>query len=180
MNKTFFSVVVTDTHEDREYWATRSWVSSATQSGIRSAGVVFLPSRTTGRENIPLFPHGSPDIIREVSLELKEVTFEIGIDRDKYSEVVLHADHLRWPTMLVSHVFLPILIGVLANHVDRYLTVQANDRVLEYELIVEGTHGHCISIKYKGPPSQLAETLVKQAEACLPLVETEPRPAISD
>lgn len=41
---------------------------------------------------------------------------------------------------------------------------------VEMKVIVEGEHGKCISIEYKGEPGRALDTLTKEAERCLPKI----------
>lgn len=184
-----FSVKVSETSRDRDYWATRAWASERTRDNIRSADVLILPWENF-RDNKPaLFPQGTPKITRALCSDLRDKKIALGIDDKYYEEITLHADHIRWPTILVTSLLLPALASVIGNRIDRALPgyseekteernqskLAAADKIIELEVIVEGKRGHCISIKYEGPVNKVVDTVLAQATSCLPHVEAKPR-----
>jgi hypothetical protein len=166
LNKTFLDLEVAETDKDRAYWASRPWLTNA--DDVRSADVLLVPWENF-RENKPaLFPEGSGDLYRELSKALAGQRIAVAIDQNKYEEIALHADAWRLSTLFVTLVALPLLVNLLSSKVDRWLSDPAPPQTVEMEIIVEGNWGHCLSIKYKGPPSEMIETISKQAERCLP------------
>lgn len=166
LNRTFLTVEVAETDKDRAYWASRPWLTNA--DDVRSADVIVVPWENF-RENKPaLFPEGSGDFYRELSKAVADKRLAVAIDRNKYEEIALHADAKRLATLFVTMLALPILTGLLSAKIDHWLSDPAPPEAVEIEIIVEGNWGHCLSIKYKGPPSEMIDTISKQAEKCLP------------
>ncbi len=42
------------------------------------------------------------------------------------------------------------------------------DTTVEMEILVEGKRGNCLSIKYKGPPEKLVDSIFEQVKNCFP------------
>jgi len=99
---------------------------------------------------------------------LSDQHFEIAVDRENYVELALHADHERWPTMVVSTIFLGVLSSVLGSYIYDMMQKPAPPKTLEMKLIVENKDGKCISIDYTGPPLDALDSVVAQAENCFP------------
>jgi hypothetical protein len=155
-----------ETDKDRTYWTSRPWLTNA--DAVRSADVFLVPWENF-RENKPaLFPEGSGDLYRELSKALADKRIAVAIDQNKYEEAALHADASRLATLFVTLVALPFVINVLSAKVDRWLSDPQPPQTVEMEIIVESDWGHCLSIKYKGPPSGMVEEISRQAEKCLP------------
>jgi hypothetical protein len=164
LERTLFKVEVAESDKDRNYWASRSWLTSSGEA--RAADILIVPW-VDFRENKPaLFPQGTGDFHRGLSSALTGQRLTIAIDRANYEEVALHADEPRLPTCLVTLVVLPFFINLLAANVDRWLNHQAPANVIEMEVIIEGEQGRCISIKYKGPPSEMVGTISGYVEKC--------------
>lgn len=176
LEKSLLSIEVTETEKDREYWATRVWVNANTQQVIRSCDILIAPWE--GFRDIPaVFPQGSAEFIREISADLANFNVSLGVDAELYQEVALHADRMRWPTLLVTAIALPVLAQIIANRLDKIIPENrgADDKIVEVKIIAEGDRGKCIAIEYKGPPGQLVEELIKRTEQCLPRIAKQPR-----
>jgi hypothetical protein len=166
LNRTFLNLEVAETTNDRTYWTSRPWLSNA--EAARAADVILVPWENF-RENKPaLFPQGTGDLFRELSKALADKKIAIAIDQSKYEEVALHAEATRLATLFVTFVALPFVINLLSSKVDRWLNDPTPPQTVEMEVIVEGDWGHCLSIKYKGPPSGMVDAVSKQADNCLP------------
>jgi hypothetical protein len=166
LNRTFLNLEVSETDKDRAYWTSRPWLSEA--EAARAADVMLVPWENF-RENKPaLFPQGTGDLFRELSKVLADRNIEIAIDQANYEEIALHADATRIATLFVTFVALPLVINLLSSKVDHWLNDPAPPQTVEMEVIVEGDWGHCLSIKYKGPPSGMVDAISKQADNCLP------------
>jgi hypothetical protein len=168
LNRTLFQVEVTESDKGRDYWATRSWVASGEE--IRSADVVVVPWENFREGKGALFPQGTTSYYRELTEALKSSRVTMGVDQTAYEEIALHADANRLATILVSLVVLPFVVNLLSSKVDRWISDSNPPTAIEMEMIIEGDHGKCVSIKYKGPPGVLIENITKQAEACLPRI----------
>jgi hypothetical protein len=166
LNRTLLHIEVTETEKGRGYWATRPWLTSG--DDVRAAEIVVVPWEDF-RENKPaLFPHGTSDFYPELLAASSERGLAIAVDQTAYEEIALHANEMRLPTLFITYLALPFLINLLSAKVDRWLVEPAPVKTVEMEVIIEGDKGKCFSIKYKGPPSGMLETISKQAENCIP------------
>jgi hypothetical protein len=166
LNRTFLSLEVAETDKDRAYWTSRPWLTNA--ETVRAADVLLVPWENF-RENKPaLFPLGSGDLFRELSKALGDKSVAVAIDQGNYEEVALHAEATRLATLFVTLVALPFVVNLLSSKVDRWLNDPVPPQTVEMEVIVEGDWGHCLSIKYKGPPSGMVDAISTQAKECLP------------
>ena len=166
MNRTFLSLEVAETDKDRAYWTSRPWLTNA--DAVRAADVLLVPWENFRENKSALFPEGSGDLFRELSKALADKRVAVAIDQSKYEEAALHADASRLATLFVTLLALPFVVNLLSAKVDRWLSDPTPPQTVEMEIIVEGDWGHCLSIKYKGPPSGMVEAISKQAEKCLP------------
>jgi hypothetical protein len=166
LNRKLLHIEVSETEKGRGYWATRSWLTGG--DDVRAADIVVVPWENF-RENKPaLFPHGTSDFYRELLESSSGRHIAVAVDQAAYEEIALHANEMRLPTLFVAYLALPFLINLLSAKVDRWLVEPTPMTTVEMEVIVEGDKGKCYSIKYKGPPSGMLETISKQAENCIP------------
>jgi hypothetical protein len=186
LNEVLFSLELVETSEGRDHWATRPWTSSDAADRIRKSNVVILPWENFREGQALLFPQGTTGIFRDLENAVSSGSVSIAVERSQYSEITLHSNFFRNPKILVTAVMLPIVLGVIANRVDRAIPEfgektpsgpsmenpsSTAGATVELELIVEGQHGKCISVKYKGPANNLVESVIRQVEACLPRAE---------
>lgn len=170
LDQTFLSIDVKESVRGRDYWATRKWVDSETQEKIRSADIVIVPWENF-RDRPALFPQETDEIFQLLNEEMDTSTVAMGAPKNAYEEIALHSQDFKLPTIFVTALLLPTLAQILGNRIDRALPGYTSDSTIEMEVIVEGKRGNCISIKYKGPKDDLAPTLLKQTERCLPKVK---------
>jgi hypothetical protein len=168
LERTFLEVRVSETDKDRNYWATRPWLTKANEA--RAADILVIPWENF-RDNKPaLFPEGTSDFYRELK-DLPGRRVVVAIDEDKYQEIALHADARRFASLFVTAVALPLVISLLAAKADHWLSEPTPVNIVELEVVVENEWGRCLSIKYKGPPSEVVETLSREVKNCLPKLE---------
>lgn len=121
LSKTLLSLNVSESEKDRGYWASRPWVSAMTAEKIRSADVLVVPWEDFRPESPALFPQGTTDFVGALKAgDLGAV--EVAVDQENYAEIALHADEWRLPTLVCSTVLLPILLNLLSNHLDQWLS----------------------------------------------------------
>jgi hypothetical protein len=166
LNRTLISFEAAETDKDRTYWLSRPWIKNA--DTLRSADILLVPWENFREGNSAIFPQGSADLYRELLRTVADRQIAVAIDQDNYVEIALHAEAKRLPTLFVTLVALPFVVNLLANKVDHWLNDSVSPPTAEIEIIVEGDWGHCLSIKYKGPPSEMIETISKQAANCMP------------
>jgi len=167
LNRTYFRVDVSETEQDRNYWASRARLSAETIAGIRDAEVVLIPWENRGAEGLT-FPTGTTEFYQALVKAMSQAKAAIAVDPEPYAELSLHADETRWPTLFVSTVFFGALANLLSGQIDKAMSSATPPATIELHVIVEKDHGKCISIDYKGPPDRLVDTLVAEAEHCLP------------
>lgn len=167
LNRTFFRVDVSETERDRNYWATHANLSEAGVASLRSAEILLVPWKDRGTSGLS-FPTGTADLFRALSRKLGEGKVVIAAEPSQYFELALHANEHRWPTIIVSTVFLGALANVLGDEIEKLISAPAPPTAIELTVAIEGENGKCISIDYKGPPSRLIETLLQESARCLP------------
>lgn len=164
LSRTLFQVEVRESDKNRNYWANRPW-ASASSGIIREADIVVVPWEDFRNGYPALFPHDTLSLFEEIQAGSK-LSVAIAVPEEDYKELSLHGRELRWPTLLVSGLILPIIATVLGNRIDSFLTDGFDPDTVEIEIIVEGDFGKCISIKYKGPPNRLKETILFEHQNC--------------
>ena len=175
---TLFKVEVTITDRNRAFWVNKSWVSSDLAPTIRAADILVTPLVEFRLEHEALFPSGTTDFLRALKSELPEQGLVVAIDQDRYEEIALHSKQIRWPTLMLSAVILPLLVNALTEIAKkRLLDEPSKHATIEMSVIVEGHRGHCIEIKYNGPANDLAKTLLEQSDACLQMAERDVKSA---
>lgn len=172
--RTLFEISVKESDQSREYWLDRPWLSER-RAEVQQADILVVPWEDF-RENQPaLFPQGAADLVRQIA-QYGSLSLALAIDEDQYSEILLHSKMHRVPTMLITLVALPAFAGMLGNLMTDLVKGGSKQDQVQMKLIVEGDHGRCIALEYQGPPDRLADTLIKEAERCLPEPESSPPP----
>jgi hypothetical protein len=166
LDRILFRLEVSETDRTRAYWAAKPWATGELRDQIGSADLVIVPWEEFRQDKPALFPEGASDIIRTLCAELAGNKVVVGIDRDKYEEIALYANEWRLPTVVCTVLIIPLLNGVLANHIDRWTMGLSRDATVEMEVIAEGAQGRCFSLKYKGPPNKLIDNLSEQMKQC--------------
>lgn len=172
MDRTLFHVEVKESNEGRSYWLDRPW-AQAQRSAMRDADILVIPWEDF-REGFPaLFPQGTA----EFATRLRETTgssVAIAVDKDQYQEITLHSDVKRYATLLITLVTLPAIANAIGTMLaDAIKGAKPGDSV-ELKLLIEDHGDKCISIEYKGPPDRAVDTVLREAERCLPAAEPQP------
>lgn len=166
INKTLFSLVVEETDRSRAFWATQAWIENSRRDEVASADVLVAPWVDL-KEGHKLFPQGASDFIKDLRAAAGSHSVVIAVERTQYEEIALYSDHWRIPTLICSHLLLPIVIGLLTNQIDRSIAEESKPSIVEMELVVEGSDGKCISVKYKGPPDVMIAEIEDHVKRCL-------------
>jgi hypothetical protein len=166
MDRTLFELSVKESGYNRAYWLKQPWLEVRLDD-VRAADVLVVPWENFRPEQPALFPLGSGDLVRSLR-EMGALTFEFAIDEDQYGEILLHSKATRLPAMIVTSLMLPALAGMLGNLMSDLVQNGGPKDAVEMRVIVEGDHGRCIAIDYRGPPSRAVDALVTEAERCLP------------
>ncbi|AUQ49029.1 hypothetical protein PhaeoP83_00721 [Phaeobacter inhibens] len=164
MKRTLLEVTVSETDEDRDFWATRQWARDNVE-GIRKAEIIVVPWIDFRKDAEVLFPQGTTDFVRSLQEALPIV---VGVDRSAYAEVALYANTKRLPAIFVTSLMLPALAGALGNILSEQVTGSQTAEFIEMRLIVENQGAPCISVEYKGPPGRAVDTLLDYIERCVP------------
>lgn len=108
-----FHVEVRETDKNRSYWANKPWASGCAQE-IRRAEIVVVPWENFRKEHPAVFPQETNEILARLRT-VPRLHVVVGIDRENFQEVSLHGRAWRWPTLFVTSVVLPIVVGVLTT-----------------------------------------------------------------
>jgi hypothetical protein len=165
LGRTYFSVNVAETDQNRGYWASRAGLAPSTVAKIRAADILLVPWE--GRAGVDLsFPNGTTEFFALLSSGLDGKKIAVAIEPEGYRELALHANEVRWPSILVTSVLLPTLSTVLAGEIERLIKSPSPTTSIELAVNVENESGRCVSINYKGEPDRLIETLVQETNRC--------------
>jgi len=167
LNRTFFRVDVSETERDRNYWAAKTTGNAELVSQIRSADILFVPWENRGKEELT-FPTGTAEFFHTVSRRFAPGAVVLASTPEAYVELALHSNETRWPTIIVSTVLLTALGNILSDEIEKALSGPTPPATIEMQVIVENERGKCISVQYKGPPDRMVNTLIAEAERCLP------------
>jgi hypothetical protein len=172
MDRTLFHVEVKESSQGRSYWLDRPWMQTQ-RLAARDADILVVPWENF-REGFPaVFPQGTSQFVVQLR-EATGSTVAIAIDKDQYVEITLHSNVKRYATLLVTLVALPTVASTIGNLLSHAIEGAKPDDTVELKLLVEDHGDKCISIEYKGPPGRAVETVVKEAERCLPPAKEEP------
>ncbi len=167
LERTLFDVTVKESEQNRGYWASREWIGNAAEV-VRSSEILIVPWEDFREGVTVLFPQGTGDLMKRMRAAGADIA--LAVPFELYSEIALHAHAWRFPTLLVKFVLLPAVASLLAAEVHDVITKAAPSDIVEMKVIVEGDHGKCISIEYKGEPGRALDTLTREAERCLPRI----------
>ena len=172
MDRTLLQVTVLETGHDRDYWATRPYVGDQS-AAVRAADVIVAPWEDFREGQPVLFPESSTDLITQ----LREVfgdQLAVAVDANGYAEIALYGKASRLPTLFVTALLLPALAGALGDVIHDRFAGEPPTATVEMRVVVEGDHGPCISVEYKGPPSRALDTVMSEVERCLPAAAPAP------
>lgn len=171
LDRTLFEIRVKESDQNREYWVNKPWLQDR-RADVRCADILVLPWVDFREEGETLFPLGTADIVAMIAAAT-DLTVGVAVDRTGYKEILLHSKEHRFPTLLVNSLILPAVAGVLSNLATDAIKGVQGPATVELRVIVEGDHGRCISVDYKGPPDRLSTELLDEVNRCLPPPQTE-------
>lgn len=166
MEKTLLQVTVTETGENRDYWATRPYVGDQA-AAVRAADLIVAPWEDFREGQPVLFPESSSDLIAQLREAFGD-RMAVAVDAEGYAEIALYGKASRLPTLIVTTLLLPALAGALGDTIHDRFAGAPPAATVEMRVVVEGDHGRCISVEYKGPPDRALETVMSEVDRCLP------------
>jgi len=167
MDKPLFSLTVSETDRNRNFWTTQLWITDITAAKARESDVLILPWDDFRDGHPTLFPQGTTGFIKAISGSTP-LRLAIAVDQSSYREIALHAFEWRLPKLLCNTIIAPVLLNVLASYIFEELQSHPDTQIVQQELIVDDENGRCISIQYKGPADDLVNTFKQQISACFP------------
>jgi hypothetical protein len=134
LSRRYFSVNVSEAHQNRAYWASRAGLTPFTVAEVRAADVLLVPWE--GRSGVESsFPGGTTEFFALLSSSFDGKKIAVAIDRDNYKELDLHGNEVRWPSIFVSAILLPALATVLGDEVERLVNAPSPATAIELESV---------------------------------------------
>lgn len=168
LQNTLFRVEVKTTARAHHYWGTNETLSDETKQKVAKADVLLVPWDFTRDNTGPTFPAGTGDFYKLLKLELSDYSIEIASDVGTYHEIDLHSDVKRYTKIVVSYIMLPVVLGTIGSLLANEINGVKPPTSVEISIVVDAQDGRCIDISYKGPPNELAKTVLEHANRCLP------------
>ena len=84
---------------------------------------------------------------------------DIATKDEDYVELAQHSDLVNLPTIIVTVVILPIIIGLITNYI--YDRLKLDNSIVNCEIIITDEVGNGKLIKYNGPAKEYEETMSK-------------------
>ncbi|CAM3660395.1 hypothetical protein [Litorimonas haliclonae] len=169
----YFSVTTSEASEDLHYWATRDSFNKTTRQRIMDADIILIPWDRKRDEIGDSFPSGTEAFFKAIQESLGHGKIAIAANEGEFSELALHSNEVRLPTLLATIVILPIALNLLSAQIDRYVTSPKPPATIEMSLVIDGQDGHCVKIDYKGPPKDVIATFEDQINRCFPHVKED-------
>lgn len=166
--KIYFSVTTSESSEDLHYWATRDSFNETTRQRIMAADIILIPWDRKRDEIGDSFPSGTEEFFKEIQESVGIGRIALAANEGEFSELALHSNEVRFPTLLATIVILPIALNLLSSQIDRYMTSPKPPATIEMSLVIDGQDGNCVKIDYKGPPKDLIATFEDQINRCFP------------
>ena len=161
--KTHFSVSIADTNLNRDALAAKDWATN--EGGVRNADLIILPWHDLETTKEAVFPQGTSDVFKYLrTAGVGDV--ELIVLPSDYKEIAMHGKAWRLPTLFISFFAFPIFTNILANKLSELLPGFEHDDTVHLQMVIERPHSKCLSIKYEGPASRLAETVARESERC--------------
>ena len=124
---------------------------------LAQANVILLPMFDSERNGEPVFGTNVRDVYQALAKRADDGVFvELAYDGDSPPKLVLHGDLFVFGTLLVTHVVLPIVVGVLSSII--YDRVRSRSRKLDETevrctFVIEEADGTARRLDYNGPAS---------------------------
>lgn len=170
--KLIVSIEVAETERSRHYWLTKQ-ANNGTGKSVEGteAAILFAPWEKF-RDGNDLFPQGTGEFYKFIKRTSPNLSVAIAAAQENYQEVTLHGHEFRFPTVLLKEALVAVFVGLCADYLLHEKADPTKDTA-QLEVIVEGTAGRCVSVKYKGPAGTLPQRVLEEVERCRTPVPTE-------
>ncbi len=123
------------------------------------ANVLIIPDGKDSKNN-NIFPVGTTELYRYLQKKSSsQVKLDIATKDEDYAEVAQHSDLINLPTIIVTVVILPIIIGLITNYI--YDKLKSDNSRVKCEIIIINESGDNKLIKYNGPANEYKNTISK-------------------
>lgn len=184
MKQQLLELTVTETDHARGFWLDKPWIEDARRPALVAAGIMVVP--TLHGDEPPTFPVGTGEFLQRLREILDETTpVAVAMSSEGYVELSLHSKAWRLPTLVLSTVVLPVVLGILTNRLDEMLPGHKKDDTAEVVMIVETPDRGALRITYKGPADDIGPALERSVAryidaAAKPAPPTQPGSAQDD
>ena len=98
------------------------------------ANVLIIPDGKSSKNN-NIFPVTTTELYRYLQKKSpSQVKLDIATKDEDYVELAQHSDLLNLPTIIVSGVILPIIIGLITNYI--YDELKSDDVIVKRKIII--------------------------------------------
>lgn len=123
------------------------------------ANVLIIPYEKDSKNN-NIFPVGTIEMYRYLQQKSpSQVKPDIATKDEDYVELAQHSDLVNLPTIIVTVVILPIIIGLITNYI--YDRLKPDNSIVNCEIVITDEVGDSKLIKYNGPAKEYEETMSK-------------------
>lgn len=176
MKLQLLELTVTETDHARGFWLDKPWIEDARRPALVAAAVMVVP--TLHEDEQPTFPVGTGEFLERLREILDETTpVAVAMSSDGYVELALHSKAWRLPTLVLTTVVLPVVLGILTNRLDEVLPGHKKDDTAEIEMIVETPDRGALRVTYKGPAEDIGPALERSVAR---YIDTVVKPAPSN
>ncbi|MDY0387186.1 MAG: hypothetical protein RBT65_08675 [Methanolobus sp.] len=110
--------------------------------------------------NKNIFPVSTSELFRYLKQKApEEIKLDIATKDEDYLELAQHSDLVNLPTIIVSTIVSPIVVGLITNYI--YDSLKVEKTTIKSEIIVSDSNGNNKSFKYEGPADQYELTMSK-------------------
>ncbi|GAA0399352.1 hypothetical protein GCM10009093_27370 [Brevundimonas terrae] len=168
-------LTITETSNARGFWLDKPWIEDARRPTLVAAAIMVVPTLHEAEQ--PTFPVGTGEFLQRLQALLDETTpVAVAMSSNGYVELALHSKAWRLPTLVLTTVVLPVVLGILTNRLDEVLPGHKKEDTAEIEMIVETPDRGALRVTYKGPAEDIGAALERSVAR---YVDTVAKPAPS-
>ncbi len=145
------------------YWLIQPFVPDDIVESAANADVVLVPWEGFKDYRRAVFPVGTMEFFQFV--EKSELSIEACISDKEYTEIALHSDEKRLPSMIVTFVVLPLVLSLVGNYISQRWPLEKNPPI-SVSITVQEVDGSARTLEYKGSADDF-ERIVLNAAAFL-------------